>query len=204
MPLVKNFPSKIFFFCSQPSPEGGETSIIPSHVIVEKMEEKVPEFVGKVSKLGVTFPAKLPKEDQPGDIISRSWKWLLNTDDQEEAERRALERFRISSTKFNQDGSMEYVFGPWSPIEEFEGRRVWFIPLPDYSKDTDDKQMHYRFGDGSAFPIEALDAYKQIVNDNNVDLKWQKGDILLVDNLCAQHARRPGKQPRVVLVSLCK
>nr|DAD39106.1 TPA_asm: hypothetical protein HUJ06_013429 [Nelumbo nucifera] len=105
MPLVKNFPSKIFFFCSQPSPEGGETSIIPSHVIVEKMEEKVPEFVGKVSKLGVTFPAKLPKEDQPGDIISRSWKWLLNTDDQEEAERR-------------------YFFGFYSPISSIHSLLV--------------------------------------------------------------------------------
>ncbi|KAK1275240.1 hypothetical protein QJS04_geneDACA010014 [Acorus gramineus] len=59
------------------------------------------------------------------------------------------------------------------------------------------------FGDGSEIPREAMDAYKGILEENCVDLKWKKGDVLLVDNLSVQQARRPGKPPWAIYVSMC-
>lgn len=85
---MKEFPSKIFFFCSEPSPEGGETSIVPSHIIVEKMEERMPEFVKRLSETGCIFSIKTPKDEDSGAIVSKTWKWLLQTDNQVEAEKR--------------------------------------------------------------------------------------------------------------------
>ncbi|XP_043709445.1 clavaminate synthase-like protein At3g21360 [Telopea speciosissima] len=202
MALTKKLTSKIFFFCSQPSPEGGETSIVPSYIIVEKMEEKMPEFMAKLSELGFIFRLNTPKDYDPTTVVIRTWKWVLNTEDEVEAEKRAMELFSCSSINFNKDGSAEMVFGPMSPIKEFGGRKVWFFTILGYS--TKGKEMGISFGDGSDFPAEAFDTYKQVLNENCIDLRWQKGDILLLDNLSVQHARRPGKPPRSILLSICK
>ncbi|KAJ8618798.1 hypothetical protein MRB53_014984 [Persea americana] len=202
MSLLKEFPSKIFFFCSVPSPEGGETSIVPSHIILEKMEERVPEFVRRLSETGCIFSFKTPKEEDSGAVVSKTWKTLLQTDDQVEAENRARAMIACDSVVFNQDGSAEFIFGPMNPIKELEGKRVWFRTILSYT--GNERDVEVSFSDGSPFPVEATNAYKSILEENCVDLSWQKGDILLVDNLSVQHARRPGKPPRVILVSICK
>ncbi|KAJ4980610.1 hypothetical protein NE237_031447 [Protea cynaroides] len=199
MALIKQFPSKIFFFCAQPSPEGGETSIVPSHIIVDKMEKRVPEFVTNLSEMGCVIRRSLPKEIDDGAITSKTWKCFLQTEDKDVAKQRAQQRLPCCSINFNKDGSAELMYGPMNPVRVFGERKVWFNSILGYEED-----FIFTFGDGSAFPSKALDTYRQILNENCVDIKWQKGDIMLLDNLCTQHARRPGKPPRVVLVSVCK
>ncbi|KAL5982735.1 hypothetical protein ACLOJK_016811 [Asimina triloba] len=78
---------------SLPSPEGGETSILPSDIIVERMEELAPEFVGKLEDEGFVFRAKTPSKPNPNKVLSTTWKQVLKTDDEEEARRRAKETF---------------------------------------------------------------------------------------------------------------
>ncbi|XP_058097421.1 clavaminate synthase-like protein At3g21360 [Magnolia sinica] len=203
MSMFKEFPSKIFFFCLEPSPEGGETSILPSHIIVEKMEEIMPDFVAKLSQVGFIIRLSTATDADSGDkVISKTWKELLKTDNQMEAEKRALEKITCNSVEFHADGSAEFIFGPMDPIRELGGRRVWFKPMLGYTSNERDIQIS--FGDGSPCPPEAIEAYKKILDESCVDLSWQKGDVLLVDNLSSQHARRPGKPPRVILVSVCK
>ncbi|KAJ4976041.1 hypothetical protein NE237_001147 [Protea cynaroides] len=202
MSLIKDCPSKLFFFCSQPPPVGGETSIVPSGVVVEKMEERMPEFVAKLMEKGCVFGRSLPKGNDIGVISGRSWKWFLQTEDQDEAKQRAAEKLRSCSINFNQDGSADLVFGPLNPIQELGGKKVWFNTILGYTSNEKDKKV--TFGDGSALPSEAIEAFKQVLNENCVDVKWQKGDVLLLDNFIVQHARRPGKPPRTVLVSICK
>ncbi|XP_042502296.1 clavaminate synthase-like protein At3g21360 [Macadamia integrifolia] len=199
MALMKQFPSKIFFFCAQPSPEGGETSIVPSHIIVEKMKERVPKFMTKLSEMGYVVRRSLPKEIDNGAITSKTWKFFLQTEDEDEAKKRAQERLPCGSINFNKDGSAELTYGPMNPVRRIGERKVWFNSILGYEDD-----FIFTFGDGNAIPSEAMDVYSQILNENCVDIKWQKGDILLLDNLAAQHARRPGKPPRAVLVSICK
>ncbi|XP_058099708.1 clavaminate synthase-like protein At3g21360 [Magnolia sinica] len=89
MSLCKEYPSKIFFFCLEPSPEGGETSILPSHIIVEKMEELMPDFVVKLSQVRLIFRFRTVTDADSNDrVISKTWKELLKTDDEVEAEKR--------------------------------------------------------------------------------------------------------------------
>ena len=85
---MKEFPSKIFFFCAQPSPTGGETSILPSHIIPEKMEDLVPEFVSKLQRLGYVFQKQMPKQNETNTIVCKTWRWLFQTDDEVEAQKR--------------------------------------------------------------------------------------------------------------------
>lgn len=94
---VKEVPSKIFFYCSQPSPEGGETSILPSQVVVDQMEERVPDFVSKISTTGFIHRISLAVEydSDHADDVNEPWKWILDTQDLSEAERRYISNFSL-------------------------------------------------------------------------------------------------------------
>uniref|UniRef100_A0A251UMN7 Putative tauD/TfdA-like domain-containing protein n=1 Tax=Helianthus annuus TaxID=4232 RepID=A0A251UMN7_HELAN len=71
---VPDFPSKLFFFCEEEPGEGGETPIVLSKVIYEKMKEKQPEFVGKLEKHGVKYTILAGDDDHPSAIVVRDWK----------------------------------------------------------------------------------------------------------------------------------
>ncbi|XP_011628643.1 clavaminate synthase-like protein At3g21360 [Amborella trichopoda] len=199
MAYRKEFASKVLFFCLEPPPEGGETSIVLSHVIVKKMEEAMPEFVAKLMKFGVVIQQITPKESTSEKAPRKTWQQLLQTKDKAEAIKLAQLKTGCNSLNFLEDGAAEFIFGPLNPIRKIKGRRVWFNTIVGYSGTLDD--MSVSFGDGSPCPPDALTTYQKILDDNHVNSSWQKGDILLVDNLCVQHAGRP---PRVILVSLCK
>ncbi|KAJ6804960.1 clavaminate synthase-like protein [Iris pallida] len=204
MSMMKHSPSKIFFFCCQPASEGGETSIVQSNIVVEKMEERLPEVMAKLSEVGLVSKSKTPRDDEADSekLINKTWKWIFKTDDEAVGEKRAKEMLNCNSVSFNSDGSADFVFGPSNPIRELGGKRVWFLPFLGYTGNIYD--VNHSFGDGSAVPREAFVTYGEVLEENCVDVKWQKGDILLIDNHSVQHARRPGKPPRVILASVCK
>ncbi|KAL4183953.1 hypothetical protein AMTRI_Chr11g100880 [Amborella trichopoda] len=115
----------------------------------------------------------------------------------------ALPKLGCNSVEFLEDGRAEFIYGPLNPIRTFQGGcRVWFSTIVGYTGKLDD--MSLGFGDGVPFPDEAIKNYRKIRDENNVNIRWEKGDILLVDNLAVQHARRPGKPTRIILASLCK
>ncbi|PKA55976.1 Clavaminate synthase-like protein [Apostasia shenzhenica] len=206
MPLMTEMPRMLFFCCGEPSPQGGETAIVASDVVVQRMDERMPEVMAKVAEVGLVFSIKTASDAEAADsetVVNRTWKSLLGTDDETEAEKRLLEMHEsCSSVKFLSNGSAELVFGPTNPVREFSGRRAWIYPILGFAGDR--RSVKNEFGDGSDFPAEALDVYRRILEENCVDVNWQKGDVLLLDNLAVQHARRPGKPPRRILASLCK
>lgn len=87
---VKESPSKIFFFCSEPSPEGGETSMVLSNMVVNEMEEKYPEIMAKISVLGMIFSNKTARDDGSGSGFDsdKPWRSYWSTSDEEEAQKR--------------------------------------------------------------------------------------------------------------------
>ncbi|KAL4183954.1 hypothetical protein AMTRI_Chr11g100890 [Amborella trichopoda] len=164
----EEFPSKIFFFCMEPPREGGETSIIPSHIIVEKMEEAMPEVVHKLGTVGAIILVRNPNDNASMKEFRRTWQQILETEDKVEAKKLA-----------------------------------WFFTIVGYNGKLDDMSV-VSFGDGTPFPDEAIKNYRKIRDENKVNIRWEKGDILLLDNHAAQHSRRPGKPPRIILASMCK
>lgn len=115
---------------------------------------------------------------------------------------RMMEMFICNSVNFNTDGSAESVYGPMNPIREVSGKRAWFVPILLDNNSANNSKIS--FGDGSMIPVEVLSTYRDILEENCVDIRWRKGDVLLLDNFFVQHARRPGKPPRAVLVAVCK
>ena len=62
-----------------------------------------------------------------------------------------------------------------------------------------------RFGNGDPISLEILLEAKQICEDLSVEIKWERGDVVLLSNYLMMHARRPWKGPegtRKLLASL--
>ncbi|GLJ23879.1 hypothetical protein SUGI_0453720 [Cryptomeria japonica] len=204
MALMKEWPSKLFFFCETAPPEGGETAIAPSHLIPPLMEKIVPEFVKKVKDLGLLFNITTPSQNTLNSFISKTWKTVLDTSDPEEAKKRAADILGCMHFECHDDGTADFKFGPLEMIRILEKERgkVWFTTIAGYGQGS--KNQFLRLGDESIIPIEAIEAFKNIMDEQCVNLKLKNGDVLLLNNLAIQHARRPSKPPRKVLVSMCK
>ncbi|ERN19966.1 hypothetical protein AMTR_s00071p00130010 [Amborella trichopoda] len=71
----------------EPPREGGETSIIPSHIIVEKMEEAMPEVVHKLGTVGAIILVRNPNDNASMKEFRRTWQQILETEDKVEAKK---------------------------------------------------------------------------------------------------------------------
>lgn len=67
-----------------------------------------------------------------------------------------------------------------------------------------DNAYHYlpTYGDGSAIPTHYLEKLIEVINDARILVKWQVGDVLVLDNHLVQHGREPWEGERKVLASL--
>lgn len=85
---VPEFPSKLFFFCEKEPKCGGETPIVLSHYVYERMKDKFPEFVDRLEKHGLIYVRILGEGDDPSSPIGRGWQSTFLTKDKSVAEER--------------------------------------------------------------------------------------------------------------------
>ncbi|MCO5592327.1 hypothetical protein L7F22_046328 [Adiantum nelumboides] len=208
MAQVPEYPSRVFFFCEVEPAEGGETPIVLSHLIYERMQSVYPEFVDKLEKDGLLYVRILGEGDDANSAIGRGWQSTFQTKDKEEAEKRASKLgMRL---EWLADGNAKTISGPLPGImlDKRRGRKVWFNSMvaayTGWQDARNDRKKAITFGDGSPLPEEAVLGCLAILQEESVAIPWKCGDVLILDNIAVQHARRPFKAPRRVLASLSK
>ena len=86
-----------------------------------------------------------------------------------------------------------------TPIKIFDGnKKAWFNQIAFWDSNT--PRM---LGDGSPFPQEATEWCIQIEKEC-VEVNWEVGDVLLIDNRLVEHATWSSKSPRKILVVIYK
>ncbi|PKA54793.1 hypothetical protein AXF42_Ash000628 [Apostasia shenzhenica] len=95
---------------------------------------------------------------------------------------------------------VDFTYGPMSPVREYGGRRAMWHMITEYK--LPERQSKVTFGDGSTIPEEAIRAYNEAQRRLCGREVGGRRCFGTLDNLTVQHSRRPGKPPRVVLVSL--
>ncbi|KAE9588077.1 putative TauD/TfdA-like domain-containing protein [Lupinus albus] len=207
MAQVPEFPSKLFFFCEVEPGSGGETPIVLSHVVYERMKERYPEFVERLEKYGLLYIRVLGEDDNPSSPIGRGWKSTFLTTDKSVAEHRA-EKLGMKLEWL--DDGVKTIMGPIPAVkyDEKRQRKIWFNSMvaayTGWKDEKNDPVKAVTFGDGEPLPADIVYDCLRILEEECVAIPWQKGDVLLLDNWAVLHSRRSFDPPRRVLASLVK
>ena len=73
-----------------------------------------------------------------------------------------------------------------------------------WKDERNDPSNAIRHGDGTPLDAEAVGVAVELAEELAFDLHWQVGDVVLVDNMIAMHARRPFVGTRKVVASLAE
>jgi hypothetical protein len=66
----------------------------------------------------------------------------------------------------------------------------------------EDMPRNVYYGDGSVISDETVNRIGEVFEELCVELPWEKSDLIALDNMLVQHARRPFKGERKILVAM--
>nr|AFK36473.1 unknown [Lotus japonicus] len=202
MVLFKDNPKKVILFCETPPPEGGETPFVPSFRVTEKMLKEFPEEVKLMEEKGLKYSFTALSNNNTGSMRGRGWQDAFGTSDPIEAEKRV--NALGMEVEWLEDGGMKTIIGPRNLTRVFEGRkerRMWYNTIVGmHGKEFSSATM----ADGTEIPEHVVKRCGEIIEEESIQFKWEKGDVLFFDNCALLHGRRPSLPPRKVLVATCK
>lgn len=220
--FVKKYPKYISFFCQVAPKEKGETIIADARKVLAGMNDKVRQ---KFKEKGVKYSScyfyksKIIEKINEWQPAHKSWTVVFDTNKKEEVEKKCRENefefkwnkndwIQISQTRpatlahpsvkdevwFNQ--AHLYDFNPkhlgwWRSL----ATKIFYYP----------KHMRLHevfFGDGSPIPREDLYHVMDVLDANTIYFPWQKGDVLVLDNVLSMHGRASFNGPRKVLTAM--
>lgn len=204
---LERWPRKQLFFCEFPSPVGGATPIVDCREMLRQLPADVVEEFERKGLLYVrTFTRNL-------DV---SWRDFFKTDSKEEVETR-LKEAGIEWQWLGDDELQTRTRCPAVVTHPVTGDRVFFNQVqlhhvsclePDVKEDLlgmvgqERLPRNVYFGDGSVISDEMMKVVGEAYEACAVRFDWRRGDVVMVDNMLAAHARDPYEGPRKIVVAM--
>ena len=206
---TREWPMKIWFYCQQAAPEGGETPIADSRAVYRAMP----------AELRDRFAAKgLMYVRNTGNGLDLPWQQVFGTEDRGEVE--AYCRAHGIDCEWKPDGELRTRQVCQGAIAHpATGEMVWFNQAhlfhvsnlePEVRStllelvDEPDLPRNVYYGDGSPIEDETLATVREVLEAHKISFPWQAGDVLMLDNMLTAHARAPFKGPRKVVVAMAE
>lgn len=208
MAQSRTHPGVLFFFCLKAPQEGGETPIVLSSLVYERIKDEFPEFVAELEEKGVRYVRFLPEEDDPSSAIGRGWKSTFAVEEKGEAEGVGKEMgMELEWLEGNVLKTTTAVM-PATKRDVRTGKTCWFNSIvaafTGWKDKRNDPYKAVVLGDGQSLDAGILGRCLEIMNELAVAFEWKRGDVLMVDNWVTLHSRNSFKGERIVYASLWK
>jgi alpha-ketoglutarate-dependent taurine dioxygenase len=203
------YPRVAYFFCDIEPKVGGETPILDSRILYKQLRQ---DIIKKFSTKKLKYVMNL----HSGGSIGKSWQQTFEVNTKLELED-ILKNLGINY-KWKKDDLLE-VYEIVDPIIQHPDTKEWvfFSQAHQWHKTGLDKEIlellkevmpeedfyhNCYYGDGSEIETEYLEEIRDLINKNKVVFKWQKGDLLMLDNIISMHGRNPFSGERKILVAM--
>ncbi|MEM7168370.1 MAG: TauD/TfdA family dioxygenase, partial [Planctomycetota bacterium] len=84
-----------------------------------------------------------------------------------------------------------------------------FHTLPTYAREAfmeqygpSDLPRQSYFGDGTPIPLDVIEEIEHAYELERVEFDWQRGDLLMIDNMSTAHARTPFEGERLIALTM--
>ncbi|EXF82464.1 taurine catabolism dioxygenase TauD [Colletotrichum fioriniae PJ7] len=219
-PQVPHAPEYVFFYNHKAPAKGGETPISSSLELFQRAKDEIPEFIQALREKGILSRVtyKFDQQYTGGSTLEQAFgKNFLDGDsvtmkrEKIEAQIARYGRGQHTTWEWIDDGVILTHRLPAIRTQPGTGLPTLFTGLAAYWKNSQGGQGARKevtkqlYGDGTPIPDRYLEHLAKITDEIRVLHKWQQGDVLVFDNVIAQHGRQPweGEQSdRVVLASL--
>lgn len=201
------FPLKIMFGCRQPAQQGGETPIVDSRQVFQLIDSKIRDiFIEKQVMYVRNY----------GDGLGLDWQTVFQTQNQAEVEK----RFSQNAIKFewkSENRLRTLSIRPAVIKHPQTGELSWFnqaqhwhpVCLDSITRETlfasfkpEDLPRNCYYGDGTPIEDSIMEEICGVYQQLEVTFPWEKGDVLLLDNILVAHARNSFMGERKLLVAM--
>jgi alpha-ketoglutarate-dependent taurine dioxygenase len=204
---VTTWPMKIFFCCLNPATDQGETPIADVRKVLRRISASITErFIEKGWMLIRNY----------GEALSLPWQTTFHTTDKSEVED-YCRRAEVKCEWIGEHGLRTRQVRPPVARHPRTGEMVWFNHiafwhvsslLPEMREAMlsifGEENLPYNtyYGDGSRIEDSIIDEINQAYLEETVAFPWQRGDLLMLDNMLVAHGRRPFAGERKVIVGM--
>lgn len=184
----KNIPLMLWFFCASPASEKGETTICDGRQFFTELSDSAKQLFQQKK---LKFKALMSEEE---------WHSKYKTDNVDKLAELCQQNNTHLTVNNDQSITLEFITPAIHPSRC--GKYQIFINslLP-----TIQLNPHIlKFDDDSEIPAEVIAELNTIAEKITVDIVWQKGDILMIDNTRIMHGRRAFiDKKRDIYIRLC-
>ncbi|CAH9060168.1 hypothetical protein PSECIP111951_02887 [Pseudoalteromonas holothuriae] len=200
------WPMKLAFLCLVAPSEEGETPIADSRKIYDQIPAHIRE---KFEQKGVMYLRNY-------DAVGLPWREVFQVETKAEAEAYCIKN-DIQFEWLDDDGLRTRQICPAVQTHPITGEKIWFnqahlfhVSNHDEANrkaleetfSTESLPRHSFYGDGEPIEEEYLAVIRQAFLAQKVKFTWQRGDLMIIDNMLYCHGRQPYKGNRRILVSM--
>lgn len=203
---MHRWPTRQFFYCAQPSDAGGETPIVDCRRIYDAIPEQIIE---EFERKGLVYVRNFTEG------LDISWQDFFKTDDPERVA--AYCRSVGLEYEWKPDGLRTRQHRPAITRHPKSGEKVFFNQIQLHHTSClapqvreallsmftlDNLPRSVYFGDGSHIDDSVVRLITDIYWQNAAVFLWQKGDLLMLDNMLVAHGRKPFVGTRKIVVAM--
>ncbi len=205
----RRWPLKIFFCCITAAKQQGATPIADVRKVASHIPEEIKEkFRQKKVMYARTF----------GQGLGLTWEVVFQTTDkaaiEEHCREDGIEVEWLSDNRLRTRAVREAF-----RLHPKSGEWLWFNHATFFNissrepevRDSllalfkeDELPTNSYYGDGTSIEPEVMDILREAYYKETITFPWEKGDVMLLDNMMVAHGREPFSGPRKVAVGMAE